>query len=120
MAAPALAITPNRNQAKAPDWKRVAYLLHLSRALDDIEESKLLPERKVLKTAVLVCLAYYLGARLGFALTLKPSPISTLWPPNSIVLAALLLTPTRSWWLVLLLGALPAHLAVQLPLGLFQ
>ncbi len=65
---------------------------------------------------MLVCLAYYLGARLGFALTLKPSPISTLWPPNSIVLAALLLTPTRSWWLVLL-GALPAHLAVQIPLG---
>jgi PAS domain S-box-containing protein len=65
---------------------------------------------------LLVCLAYYLGARLGFALTLKPSPISTLWPPNSIVLAALLLTPTRSWWLVLL-GALPAHLAVQIPLG---
>src|SRR3569833_2418358 len=48
MAAPALALTPNRNQGQAPDWKRVAYLLHLSRALDDIEESKLLPERKVL------------------------------------------------------------------------
>jgi 2-oxoisovalerate dehydrogenase E1 component len=54
MAAPALAITPHRNQGacpdgeKAPDWKRVSYLLHLSRALDDIEESKLLPERKVL------------------------------------------------------------------------
>ena len=75
-----------------------------------------LPERKALKTALLVCLAYYLGARLGFALTLNPSPISTLWPPNSIVLAALLLTPTRSWWVVLL-GALPAHLAVQVPLG---
>src|ERR1700741_256610 len=30
------------------DWRRVAYLLHVSRALDDIEESKLLPERKVL------------------------------------------------------------------------
>jgi 2-oxoisovalerate dehydrogenase E1 component len=48
MAAPALTITPNRNQVTAPDWKRVAYLLRLSRALDDIEESKLLPERKVL------------------------------------------------------------------------
>src|SRR5947209_20226383 len=30
------------------DWRRVASLLHASRALDDIEESKLLPERKVL------------------------------------------------------------------------
>src|SRR5258708_14887870 len=50
MAAPAVAITSHRSQGRsqAPDWKRVAYLLHLSRALDDIEESKLLPERKVL------------------------------------------------------------------------
>src|ERR1700749_4631008 len=48
MAAPALALTPNHNHGRAPDWKRIAYLLHLSRALDDIEESKLLPERKVL------------------------------------------------------------------------
>jgi 2-oxoisovalerate dehydrogenase E1 component len=31
-----------------PDWRQVAYLLHASRTLDDIEESKLLPERKVL------------------------------------------------------------------------
>ena len=30
------------------DWKRVAYLLNASRALDDIEESRLLPERKLL------------------------------------------------------------------------
>jgi 2-oxoisovalerate dehydrogenase E1 component len=52
MVAPAVSITrsPSRShgQANAPDWKRVAYLLHLSRALDDIEEAKLLPERKVL------------------------------------------------------------------------
>ena len=32
----------------APDWGRVTYLLHASRALDDIEETRLLPERKVL------------------------------------------------------------------------
>ena len=30
------------------DWERVAYLAQASRALDDIEESRLLPERKVL------------------------------------------------------------------------
>lgn len=31
-----------------PDWRRVASLLHASRALDDIEETRLVPERKVL------------------------------------------------------------------------
>ena len=39
-----LAPSPGRE----PDWRRVAYLLHASRALDDLEESRLLPERQVL------------------------------------------------------------------------
>lgn len=67
-------------------------------------------------TAVLLCVGYYLGARIGFALTLAPEPVSTLWPPNAILLAALLLTPPGSWWL-LLLAALPAHLLVELQAG---
>ena len=63
--------------------------------------------------ALLVGASYYLGAKVGFALTFQPHPVSTLWPPNSIVLAALLLSSTRSWWL-LLLAVFPAHLLVQL------
>lgn len=60
-----------------------------------------------------VAAAYYVGAKIGFALTFQPHPISVLWPPNSILLAALLLTPVRIWW-VILLAAFPAHLAAQL------
>ena len=63
--------------------------------------------------ALLVFAAYYLGAKIGFALTFRPHPVSVLWPPNSILLAALLLTPVRVWWLILL-AAFPAHLAAQL------
>jgi len=37
-----------RAPTHAPDWRRVAALVQASRALDDIEESRLLPERKVL------------------------------------------------------------------------
>ena len=51
MAAPAVSLSSDRKAIVAgrqPDWKRVAYLVHASRALDDIEESRLLPERKVL------------------------------------------------------------------------
>jgi PAS domain S-box-containing protein len=65
------------------------------------------------RAAFLVALAYYLGAKLGFALTLQPQPVSVLWPPNSILLAALLLTPLRWWWF-LLLAVIPAHWASQL------
>jgi two-component system, LuxR family, sensor kinase FixL len=60
-----------------------------------------------------VFVGYYLGARLGFALTFQPHPVSVLWPPNSILVAALLLTPPRVWWFVLL-AAFPAHWAAQL------
>src|SRR3977135_2374758 len=63
--------------------------------------------------ALLVFAGYYLGAKIGFALTLQPHPVSVLWPPNSILLAALLLTPVRIWWVILLV-AFPAHLAAQL------
>jgi len=63
--------------------------------------------------ALLVASAYFAGAKIGFALTFQPHPVSTLWPPNSILLAALLLSRTRSWWF-LLLAAFPAHLLVQL------
>jgi len=63
--------------------------------------------------ALLVFAAYYVGTKIGFALTFQPHPVSVLWPPNSILLAALLLTPVRVWW-VILLAAFPAHLAAQL------
>src|SRR5881394_1879010 len=62
--------------------------------------------------AVLTGAGYYLGARIGFALTFQPHPISVLWPPNSILVAALLLTPVRIWWIVLL-AAFAAHWAAQ-------
>jgi PAS domain S-box-containing protein len=56
---------------------------------------------------------YYVGAKIGFALTFQPHPVSVLWPPNSILIAALLLTPPRIWWLVLL-AAFPAHCVTEL------
>jgi two-component system, LuxR family, sensor kinase FixL len=72
--------------------------------------------RSLLAPALLSSVGYYLGARLGFALTLYPEPVSTLWPPNAILLAALLLTPTRHWSVVVS-AAFPAHLVVQLNAG---
>jgi two-component system sensor kinase FixL len=70
----------------------------------------------VVAIALFVFASYFLGAKIGFALTFQPHPVSVLWPPNSILLAALLLTPVRIWWVVLL-AAFPAHLAVQLESG---
>ena len=60
-------------------------------------------------TAILVAVAYYAGANLGFMLRLPPATPSVLWPPNTILTAALLLSSPRRWW-IYLLAALPAHL----------
>src|ERR1700758_4374549 len=52
MPAPAAAMSnPSRESSAAvpqTDWRRVTWLLRASRALDDIEETRLVPERKVL------------------------------------------------------------------------
>jgi len=65
---------------------------------------------RTLRVVLSVAVAYYLGVRIGLALTMPAQPISTLWPPNAILLAALLLSPTEVWWLILA-AAFPAHLA---------
>ena len=66
---------------------------------------------------LVAAVGYYLGTKLGFALTPQQSPISTLWPPNAILLAVLLLVPIRNWWIPIL-AVLPIHLFIQLGLGI--
>src|SRR2546423_9042379 len=57
--------------------------------------------------ALSAAVAYYAGAQVGFMLRFPESPLSVIWPPNAILLAALLLVPTRQWRVVLL--AEPPH-----------
>jgi integral membrane sensor domain MASE1 len=90
----------------------VGDLVARSNLRDDGREPSVALNGRLMFGGLLVCLGYYLGAKLGFALTFHPHPVSVMWPPNSILLAALLLTPVRSWWF-LLLCAVPAHFAVQ-------
>ena len=67
--------------------------------------------------AVLVALSYYVGSKIGFFFTPSETPIATFWPPNAILLSFLLLTRPRIWG-VLLAAVLPAHLLIQLSLGI--
>jgi len=61
--------------------------------------------------ALLLALAYYAGAQIGFALQSPTEPHSVLWLPNSILLSVLLVTPPRQWP-VYLLAAFPPQLLV--------
>lgn len=76
-----------------------------------------IPLGSALRVGLCVFAAYYLGARLGLALTFQPLPISVLWPPNAILFAALLLVPYRMWPVVAA-AALPAHLISELQGGI--
>jgi two-component system, LuxR family, sensor kinase FixL len=69
-----------------------------------------------LRAAALAAAAYYIGAKVGLALTFQPLPVSILWPPNAILMAALLLARTRAWP-ALIAGAFGAHLAAELGSG---
>ena len=73
--------------------------------------------RQLAYAAIATGAAYYLGALVGLALTPSLEPISALWPPNAILLGALLLAPLE-WWLPLIAATFPAHLAVELQGGI--
>jgi PAS domain S-box-containing protein len=62
--------------------------------------------------ALLVAASYYVGSEVGFAVRFPSIPTSIVWPPNSILMAALMLAPPRRWW-VYLLATLPAHILIQ-------
>ncbi len=67
--------------------------------------------------AATVLVSYYISARLGLALAAQPANAAPLWPPNAILLTALLLSRPRSWW-IFLAAVVPAELAADLGAGL--
>src|SRR3954447_2806993 len=73
-------------------------------------------DSRVAAAALLVCLAYYAGAQLGFRLKVASIPTSIFWLPNATMFAVFLLTPISRWW-IYALAALPAHMAVEVPHG---
>jgi two-component system, LuxR family, sensor kinase FixL len=81
------------------------------RAADEVLSDRL--PRSVWIAAALACAGYYFGTKLGFALTFQPQSVSTLWPPNAILLAALISVAPRYWWLILVAVA-PPHFLGQI------
>jgi integral membrane sensor domain MASE1 len=63
---------------------------------------------------IATALAYVLAAKAGAWLAFPSAPVSALWAPNAILLAALILTRRERWW-IYLLTVLPFHFLVQLP-----
>jgi signal transduction histidine kinase len=73
------------------------------------------PVGKTARSVVWIALfavAYVLTARLGRGFRFQDSQIGVVWPPNALLLAALLLTPRRSWWLVFAASAVAHTMAM--------
>src|SRR5215469_17851872 len=62
----------------------------------------------------LFAVAYYFAARVGLRLRFEHFLVGVIWPANALLLAALVLTPRRRWWLVIIATAL-AHTAALGP-----
>jgi signal transduction histidine kinase len=66
--------------------------------------------------SIIVAVSYFAASEIGFAFTPPHQATSAFWPPNAVLLAALLLVPRRLWWTVIL-AVLPAHFLIQLAFG---
>jgi PAS domain S-box-containing protein len=62
----------------------------------------------------LFAVTYYVAALLGLRFRFQYFLVGIIWPANALLLAALVLTPKRRWWLVLIATAL-AHSAALGP-----
>ena len=56
---------------------------------------------------------YYLATRTAWVLTFPDSKVSLFFPPHAILVAILLLVPTRHWWAYALAAASSHYLATQ-------
>jgi PAS domain S-box-containing protein len=74
-------------------------------------------KKQIVIGSAILALCYYLSAKVGLILSVKPDYISVLWIPNAVLLTALLVSPYH-YWIYFLLAIIPAELAADLPEGI--
>jgi len=84
----------------------------LSRALDAAKSALTGHAAELAASLLVVAFSYFLVAKTSMDLRLGGSTKAALWPSNAILVAALLLTPVRRWWMYLL-AVVPAHIVVH-------
>jgi signal transduction histidine kinase len=91
----------------------------MSAATTDVSApSRMRRAATVICAPALVAGGYYLGAQAAFAIgTLSDRIFAPFWPPNTVLLCALVLVPARRWWL-LIAAAFPAHVLAEISVGM--
>jgi PAS domain S-box-containing protein len=81
-----------------------------------IESEREEPSKRFLQTALWVLasgVCYYLATKIAWALCFPNSKVSLLFPPHAILVAILLLVPSRHWWAYTLASSCGHFLATQ-------
>ena len=68
----------------------------------------------LLAKSISLALLYYVLVVVSMKFRLSTSTLALLWPPNALLVAALVLSPKRRWW-IYLLAVVPAHIAGMAP-----
>src|ERR1700676_3238771 len=84
----------------------------LSAALDSARSALTGNAAQLAASLLVVAFSYFVVAKTSLDLRLGGSTKAALWPSNAILVAALLLTPVRRWWMYLL-AVVPAHIVVH-------
>ena len=84
----------------------------LSAALDTAKSALAGNIAQLAVSLLVVAFSYFVVAKTSLDLRLGGSTKAALWPSNAILVAALLLTPVRRWWMYVL-AVVPAHIVVH-------
>lgn len=98
---------------KEPCRDDLAFPTHQARTVTETQALNV--SRQPVLFPLVVGLLYYLGAWIGVHYVALDSGIVVLWPPNSVLLAALLVQPRSRWWplfLVVLAAEIAADISV--------
>jgi PAS domain S-box-containing protein len=89
-----------------------------SEEINPAPERELNLSKRPILSAVVVAIAYLLGCEIAFLIgTLSDKIFAPFWPPNIVLLCALVFTPTRNWW-IYILAAFPAHVIAESAVGM--
>jgi PAS domain S-box-containing protein len=84
----------------------------LSTCLDAAKSTLTSNAAQITVSLLIVAIGYYLAAKTSLSLRVSGSTKAALWPTNAVLVAALLLTPVRRWWMYLL-AVVPGHILVH-------
>ncbi len=112
------AILAYRGVARKPAYQNLLYALCMHTpspdGLDSDRASIIGAGLPVFWVALLTALGYFFAAYVVVNYALTPEGIAIVWPPNGVLLAALLLRPQREWvWY--LAAIIPAELIADYP-----